>query len=104
MGSFRGARAAGEGVDRPMVASSAQVPAFPDAAPADRQLPADVVEALKGSAESWTLAWRADLGTFRLDQMARTWTRPLAADPEPYDGNAEGEDLRLTFFAMPGPS
>jgi len=87
-----------------LTSALAPVPSFPDAAPVADQVPKDVMDALKGTAEPWMIAWRVDLGTFRLDQLARTWTRPLQDDVEPYDGNAEGEDLRLTFFAMPGPN
>jgi hypothetical protein len=87
-----------------LTAALAAVPEFPDAAPPAVRVPKDVAESLKGSAEPWLFAWRVGVGTFRLDQLARTWTRPLAPDLEVFDGNADGEDLRLTFLAMPGPN
>ncbi len=102
--SARAAMAQAEAQHDSLVSARAPVPEYPDAAPRERQLPADVVEALKGTAEPWMFAWRVDLGTFRMDQLARTWTHALPGDVAPYDGNAEGEDLRLTFLATPGPS
>jgi len=66
-----------------------------------RQLPADVKEALKGEIEPWLFAWRVGLGTFRVDELGATGTRPLALDRiEPFDGNAPGEDLRLLHLAL----
>ena len=74
-----------------------------DAAPA-KQLPTDVKEALKGEIEPWLFAWRVGLGTFRVDELGATGTRPLALDRlEPFDGNAPGEDLRLLHLALPSP-
>ena len=74
-----------------------------DAAPG-RQLPADVGEALRGSVEPWMFTWRAGLGTFRLEELARTDTQPLDPDDaDAFDGNAEGVDLRLLYLAMPSP-
>jgi len=87
-----------------LAAALAAVPEFPDAAPLEMRLPADVADALKGSAEPWLFAWRVGVGTLRVDQLARTWTRPLPADREVFDGNADGEDLRLTFLDLPGPN
>jgi hypothetical protein len=79
-------------------------PALVGDAPADRQLPPDVKAALRGEIEPWLFAWRAALGTFRADELARTDTRPLALDRlEPFDGNAPGEDLRLQYLALPSP-
>jgi len=74
-----------------------------DAVPA-KQLPRDVKEALKGEIEPWLFAWRVGLGTFRVDELSATGTRPLALDRlEPFDGNAPGEDLRLLHLALPSP-
>jgi len=73
-------------------------------AAAAKQLPADVKEALKGEIEPWLFAWRVGLGTFRVDELGATGTRPLALDRlEPFDGNAPGEDLRLLHLALPSP-
>jgi hypothetical protein len=73
-------------------------------APPEQQLPADVKTALKGEIEPWLFAWRVSLGTFRVDELAKTGTRPLALDrTEPFDGNAPGEDLRLLYLALPSP-
>src|SRR5688572_28970864 len=74
-----------------------------DAAP-EKQLPAEVKDSLKGEIEPWLFAWRAGLGTFRMDELGATGTRPLALDRlEPFDGNAPGEDLRLLHLALPSP-
>jgi hypothetical protein len=83
-------------------ASVALAPGYLGEAPAEKQLPDDVKESLKGTIEPWLFAWRAGLGIFRVDQLALTDTQPLSDDDtEPYDGNAEGEDLRLLHFALP---
>src|SRR5688572_5216583 len=92
-------------VARTGAAPGAQVatPLLGDAAAA-KQLPADVKEALKGEIEPWLFAWRVGLGTFRMDELGATGTRPLALDRlEPFDGNAPGEDLRLLHLALPSP-
>ncbi|MEP7027331.1 MAG: hypothetical protein ABI960_01940 [Candidatus Eisenbacteria bacterium] len=73
-------------------------------APEAKQLPADVQEALKGSVEPWLFAWRAALGTFRATELANTGSRALVEDDVvPFDGNAEGQDLRLLYLATPSP-
>lgn len=73
-------------------------------APAAQQLPEGVKVALKGGIEPWLFAWRVGLGTFRVDELARTGAHPLALDRlEPFDGNAPGEDLRLLHLALPSP-
>jgi hypothetical protein len=73
-------------------------------APAEKQLPADVKDALKGTIEPWLLAWRVPLGTFRATELVRTGERPLPEDDvSPFDGNAEGVDLRLLYLAIPSP-
>ena len=73
-------------------------------APAEKQLPKDVKDALKGEIEPWLFAWRIGLGTFRVDELARTDTQTLVEDGlEPFDGNAEGQDLRLLYLAIPSP-
>lgn len=82
-----------------------QGPALIGDAPLDQQLPAEVKDALKGDIEPWLFAWRVGLGTFRVDELALTGTRPLALDRlEPFDGNAPGEDLRLLHLALPSPA
>ena len=69
-----------------------------------KQLPSDFKEALKGEIEPWLFAWRVGLGTFRVDELGATGTRPLSLDDiEPFDGNAPGEDLRLLHLALPSP-
>ena len=76
-----------------------------DSAPEAAQLPKDVTDALRGSIEPWVFAWRAGLGTCRLDQFERTGSWPISLENlEPYDGNAEGEDLRLLYLAIPSPT
>jgi hypothetical protein len=87
-----------------LAAAHVVVPEFADAAPLDQRLPADVIEALKGTSEPWMFAWRVGVGTFRWDQLGRTGVRALPDAAATFDGNADGEDLRLTFFAMPGPN
>jgi len=73
-------------------------------APAERQLPADVKDALKGTIEPWLIAWRVPLGTFRATELARTGEQALREDDAtPFDGNAEGADLRLLYLAIPSP-
>ncbi len=77
---------------------------FADAAPADRQLLAELQRELRGPLETWVFAWRIGLGTFRLDQLARQGVTEITnEDVEPWDGNAEGEDLRLLHLAIPSP-
>jgi hypothetical protein len=79
-------------------------PALLGDAPAGKQLPALIKQSLKGEIEPWLFAWRVGLGTFRVDQLANTGTRPLAEGGlEPFDGNAPGEDLRLLHLALPSP-
>jgi hypothetical protein len=79
-------------------------PGFVGDAPAAQQLPADAKIALKGEIEPWLFSWRVSLGTFRVEELAQTGTRPLALDRlEPFDGNAPGEDLRLLHLALPSP-
>jgi len=73
-------------------------------APAEKQLPADVEDALKGTIEPWLIAWRVPLGTFRVTELARTGEQVLPEDDAtPFDGNAEGADLRLLYLAIPSP-
>ena len=73
------------------------------AAPLDRQLPVELRQQLRPELESWVLAWRVPRPNFRLDQLARTETRPInETDLQVFDGNAEGEDLRLLYLCLPG--
>ena len=74
-------------------------------APAEKQLPADVQGAIKGTIEPWLIAWRVPLGTFRATELARTDQQALPEDDvTPFDGNAEGADLRLLYLAIPSPA
>ena len=98
-------------VEAARVARTGSAPGAQGAGPAlegdavlEKQVPADVKESLKGEIEPWLFAWRAGLGTFRMDELGATGTRPLALDRlEPFDGNAPGEDLRLLHLALPSP-
>ncbi|MGH7725273.1 MAG: hypothetical protein ACREOU_07565 [Candidatus Eiseniibacteriota bacterium] len=77
---------------------------FSDAAPPDKQLSSELQRDLRGPLESWVFAWRIGLGTFRLDQLEQKSVTKLTNDEvAPWDGNAEGEDLRLLHLAIPSP-
>jgi hypothetical protein len=73
-------------------------------APTEKQLPAGVKDALRGTIEPWLIAWRVSLGTFRATELARTGEAPLPEDDvTPFDGNADGADLRLLYLVIPSP-
>jgi hypothetical protein len=76
---------------------------FDGAAALELQMPAALRQAVRGELEPWVLAWRVPIPNFRLDQLARTTVRPL--DPnelQEFDGNAQGQDLRLLYLCLPG--
>jgi hypothetical protein len=73
------------------------------AADLELQLPAELRNRIRSELEPWVLAWRVARPNFRLDQLARTEVRPLGAQGlEPFDGNADGQDLRLLYLCLPG--
>jgi hypothetical protein len=73
------------------------------AAPLERQLPSELRSRIRPEIESWVLAWRVPRPNFRLDQLALTGTRALSdGGLEIFDGNAEGQDLRLLYLCLPG--
>ena len=72
-------------MDSARVKAMAEPLVLDGAAPLERQLPFELRNQVRSEIEPWVLAWRVPRPNFRLDQLAKTDTRPLDAeqDPEP---------------------